>query len=263
MHKEKENSRGWGRARGGVAPNFSRLKRNPPGVAKGLWSWAPPQPREAAAGRAARADAKPASPPPHPGLGPRHSHLRSASPPLPAGPPLCCCCCCSEPASPNSLGPSGKILKKCPRTRDKRAAEEPALLPDRPWSLLPRLGQLSRTCTAEPTPTAFQPIAPKASRAPPARSPAPFTPRGSAPRRHSFYSEHPIRCQLGEALLQISNQTQRALEQKTTIPRMPRASLRLSILMSPPHARGALGCVGPSHSDDPIRPQKPRATLGV
>ena len=80
-----------------------------------------------------------------------HSRLRSAAPPLPAGPPVGRCSC-SEPASPNPPGRRGKMLKTCLKTKEKgvAAAGKPAALQGSPWS---GAGRLDRTWEAEPTPT--------------------------------------------------------------------------------------------------------------
>lgn len=121
----------------------------------------------------AASDPHPSSPAPLAGRGPRpsgpsrprrpHPRLRSAAPPPPGG-PLSGRCSCLEPAIPNSPGRLGKMLKMSLKRERREAAGEakkPAAPQGPPWS---RAGRRDRTLTAEPTPTVFQPLAPKVQR---------------------------------------------------------------------------------------------------
>lgn len=116
-----------------------------------------------------------------------HSRLRSAAPPLPAGPPVGRCSC-SEQASPNPLGCRGKMLKTCLEKKKKGAvaAGKPAARQGSPWSAA---GRLDRTWEAEPIPTVFQPLAPKAQRA------RLLSALRRGPRSRVTFSGQPIRCQ--------------------------------------------------------------------
>ena len=158
-----------------------------------------------------------------------HSRLRSAAPPLPAGPPVGRCSC-SEPASPKPPGRWGKMLKTCLKTKEKKgaaaAAGKPAALQGSPWS---GAGRLDRTWEAEPIPTVFQLLAPKAQRA------RLLSALRRGPRSRVSFSGQPIRCQWvrlrllsapGENL-PTGSQTP---EQKTTAPKVPCAPLRLTVL---------------------------------
>lgn len=197
--------------------------------------------------------------------------LRSAAPPLPAGPPVGRCSC-SEQASPNPLGRRGKMLKTCLEKKEKKgaaAAGKPAALQGSPWSAA---GRLDRTWEAEPIPTVFQPLAPKAQRA------RLLSALRRGPRSLVTFSGQPIRCQWvrlrllsapGENL-PTGSQTP---EQKTTAPKMPCAPLRLTVLGL--CARFILGfVVPPPPTPQPFRRSQrtpgerpcslqPRAALGL
>lgn len=175
-----------------------------------------------------------------PGPAGRHSRLRSAAPLPPAGPPFGRRSC-SELASPNALGRRGKMLKRRQKTRERREAataeEKPAPPRGRPWR---------RAGTQKPEPSgrtdtdslstagAQRPEAPP----PPTRSPAP-SPCGylfNVAKAVPFFRDNQSDVSQFTAPAQSPKHAQKALQQKTTTPRVPYVSLRLP----PPFAECAL-----------------------